>query len=63
MLSIHWQIACNIKENTRTLIDARNEVDLKINIEKSKYVLVIHHHNVRQNWDTKLADGSFVNVS
>jgi hypothetical protein len=32
-----------IKENTETLIDASKEVDLGINVEKTKYTLLFRH--------------------
>jgi hypothetical protein len=34
-----------IKKNTKTLIDAEKEVELHINIEKTKYVFLSHHQN------------------
>jgi hypothetical protein len=39
-----------IKKNTETLTDASKEVGLKINVEKTKYMLLSRHQN--QNWDT-----------
>jgi hypothetical protein len=36
----------NIKKNTGTLIDARKEVGLEINVEKTKYMLLSRHQNV-----------------
>jgi hypothetical protein len=38
-----------IKKNTETLIDASKEVDLEINIEKTKYMLLSRHQNLVQN--------------
>jgi hypothetical protein len=32
-----------IKRNTETLIDASKEVDLEINVEKTKYMLLSRH--------------------
>jgi hypothetical protein len=52
-----------IKKNTGTLIDASKEVGLKINIDKTKYMLLSHHQNVGQNQDIKIASRSFENVS
>jgi hypothetical protein len=51
-----------IKKNTETLIDAVKEVGLEINIEKNKYMLLVHHQNVGQNRDLKLRNRSFQNV-
>jgi hypothetical protein len=42
-----------IKKNTETLIDARKEVGLEINVEKTKYMLLSRHQNVGQNRDIK----------
>jgi hypothetical protein len=39
------------------------EVGLKINVDKTKYMLLSHHQNVGQNWDIKIANRSFENVS
>jgi hypothetical protein len=35
-----------IKKNTETLIDASKEVDLEINVEKTKYMLLSRHQTV-----------------
>jgi hypothetical protein len=40
-----------IKKNTETLIDAGKEVDLEINVEKTKYMLLSYHQNARRNRD------------
>jgi hypothetical protein len=34
-----------IKKNTETLIDSSKEVDLKVNTEKTKYMLLSSHQN------------------
>jgi hypothetical protein len=52
-----------IKKNTETLTDASEEVGLEINVEKTKYMLLSHHQNEGQNWDIKIANRSFENVS
>jgi hypothetical protein len=51
-----------IKKITETLIDASKEVGLKINVEKTKYMLLSHHQNVGWNWAIKIANRSFGNV-
>jgi hypothetical protein len=53
----------SIKKNTETLIDTSKEVGLEINIEKTKYMLLSRHQNVRQNPDIKIANKSLENVS
>jgi hypothetical protein len=52
-----------IKKNTETLTDASKEGGLKVNVEKTKYMLVAHDQNAGQNWDIKLANRYFKNVS
>jgi hypothetical protein len=52
-----------IKKNTETLIDASKDVGLEINAEKMKYMLLFRHQYVSQNWDMKIANKSFENVS
>jgi hypothetical protein len=52
-----------IKKNTDTIFDASKEVGLEINIEKTKYMLLSSHQSVSQNWDMKIGDRSFDNVS
>jgi hypothetical protein len=44
-----------INKNTETLSEASKEVDLEVNIEKTKYTLVSHDQNASQNRDTKIA--------
>jgi hypothetical protein len=39
------------KKNKETLIDASKEVDLEINTEKTKYMLLAHHQSAGQNRD------------
>jgi hypothetical protein len=51
------------KKNTEILIDASKEVGLKINVEKTKYMLLSHYQNVGRNWNIKMANRSFENVS
>jgi hypothetical protein len=51
-----------IKKNTESLIDASKEVGLEVNTEKSKYILLLHHQNAVQNYDIKIANGSFENA-
>jgi hypothetical protein len=52
-----------INNNTEALIDSHKEVGLEINIEKTKYVLLSHHQNAGQNWDTNISNRLFENVS
>jgi hypothetical protein len=56
-------ISYSLKKNTDTLIDAKKEAGLEINIEKTKYVLLSHQQNAFQNWDIRIANRSFENVS
>jgi hypothetical protein len=52
-----------IKKNMGTLIDASKEVGLKINVEKTKYMLLSHHQNLGRNWAIKIVNRLFESVS
>jgi hypothetical protein len=38
-----------IKENTETLLEASRDVDLEINAEKTKYMIMSCHKNIRMD--------------
>jgi hypothetical protein len=38
-----------IRENTETLLEARRDIDLEINAQKTKYMIMSHHPNSGQN--------------
>jgi hypothetical protein len=48
---------------SETSIHTSKEVDLEINVEKDKYMFISRHQDAGQNWDIKIANGSFENVS
>jgi hypothetical protein len=52
-----------INKNTQTLIDASKEVDLEVNVEKTKYMLVSRDQNAGQNREIKIENRSFETVS
>jgi hypothetical protein len=52
-----------INKNTETLIDASKEVELEVNVEKTKHMLVSHYQNADHNQDKQIANRSFENVS
>jgi hypothetical protein len=52
-----------INKNTKTLIDASKDVGLEVNVEKTKYMLVPWDQNAGQNWEIKIANRSYENVS
>jgi stress-induced morphogen len=52
-----------IEKYTETLIDASKEVGLEINIEKTKHMLLSRRQKAGQNWDIKIVNRSFENVS
>jgi hypothetical protein len=52
-----------IKKNTETLIDASKDVDLEVNAEKTKYMLLSRPQNAGQNHNIKISDRSFENVA
>jgi hypothetical protein len=49
--------------NGYSLIDASKEVVLEVNVEKTKYMLVSRDQNAGQNWEIKIGNRSFENVS
>jgi hypothetical protein len=53
------KLSVTLKKNTETLSDVSKEVGLKVNIEKTKYMLLSCHQNARQNHDIKIANRSF----
>jgi hypothetical protein len=53
----------SINKNTETLIYVCKEVVLEINAEETKYMLLSHHKNAGKNWDIKIANKKFENVS
>jgi hypothetical protein len=52
-----------INKNTQSLIDASKEVDIEVNLEKTKYMLVSQDQNAGQNREIKIGNRSFENVS
>jgi hypothetical protein len=52
-----------IKKNKENLSDANKEVGLKVNTEKTKYMLLSCHQNVKENHNIKIANRSFENVA
>jgi hypothetical protein len=46
-------------KNTQTLIDASKEVDLEVNTEKTRHMLLSGHQNAGRNHDIKTANRSF----
>jgi hypothetical protein len=52
-----------INKSTEPLIDASKQVGLEVSVEKTKYMLVSRDHNAGQNWDIKIGNRSFENLS
>jgi hypothetical protein len=52
-----------IKKNTETSIDASKEVRLEVCKEKTRYMLLSHHQNARQNHVMKMDNRSIRNVA
>jgi hypothetical protein len=52
-----------IKMNTEALLEASREVDLEVNTEKTKYMVISHHQNAGQNHSSLIANISFENVA
>jgi hypothetical protein len=52
-----------IKKNTQTLIDASREINLEVNTERTKYLLLSRHQNAGQNLDLKIGNKRFENMA
>jgi hypothetical protein len=50
-------------KNIEILIDGSKEVDLEVNPEKTKYILLSRHQNAGQNHNIKIGNRSFENVA
>jgi hypothetical protein len=51
------------KKNTETLTDASKEVDLEVNADKTKYILLSRHQNGGQNHSIMTANRPFETVA
>jgi hypothetical protein len=53
-----------IKKNKKeTLFDTRKKAGLEVNVEKTKYILLSRPQNAGQNYEIKIGDRSFENVT
>jgi hypothetical protein len=52
-----------VRKNTEALLEASREVDLEVNAEKTKYMVVSCHQNIGQNHRLLLTNKSFENIS
>jgi hypothetical protein len=52
-----------IKENTETLLEASRDIDLEINAEKTKYMIMSRHPNSGQNQNIRIANESLEKVA
>jgi hypothetical protein len=52
-----------IRENTEILLEDSRDVDLEINAEKTKYMIMSRHPNSGQNQNVSIANESFENVA
>jgi hypothetical protein len=52
-----------IKENSETLLEASRDIDLEINAEKTKYMIMSRYPNPGQNQNIRIANEPFQNVA
>jgi hypothetical protein len=52
-----------IKENSETLLEARRDIGLEINAEKTKYMIMSRYPNSGQNQNIRIGNESFENVA
>jgi hypothetical protein len=51
-----------IKENAETLVTANKEIDLEVNADKTKYMVMPRHQNAGQSHNIKSDNSSFERV-
>jgi hypothetical protein len=51
-----------INKHTETLLDTSKKIDLQVNTEKTKYMLLSYHQNAVQSYDIKIANRCFGNM-
>jgi sorting nexin-29 len=52
-----------IKENTKSLLEASRNIDLEINAEKTKYMIMSHNPNSGHNQNLRIVNESFEKVA
>jgi hypothetical protein len=64
LIGSRWHsIVLDVRSFRGAECDASKEVDLEVNTEKTKYMLLSRHQNAGQNDDIKIAKRSFENVA
>jgi ABC-type siderophore export system fused ATPase/permease subunit len=48
-----------VKKDTETLVESSKEIGLEVNAERTMYMFLSGHRNAGQNYDVKIAIGSF----
>jgi hypothetical protein len=56
-------LICWAIKNTETLLEASRDIDLEINAEKTKYMIMSRHPNSGQNHNIRTANESFEKVA
>jgi hypothetical protein len=62
-VNLLWDNINTVKKSTEALFDASKDVVLEVNAEKTKYMLLSRHQNAGRNYNMKVANRSFDNVS
>jgi hypothetical protein len=52
-----------IKENSKTLLEARKDIGLEINAEETKYMIMSSYPNSGQDQNIRIANESFEKVA
>jgi hypothetical protein len=53
----------SMKENSETLLEASRDIDIEINAEKTKYMIMSRHPNSGQNQNVRISNESFEKVA
>jgi hypothetical protein len=57
-----WKLEDNLKKNTKALVVTNEEIDVEVNADKTKYMVVYWQQNAVQNHNVQINDKPFERV-